>query len=99
MLTVLPVARSRLNVCPAGTVNELILIVVHSTALATSSREEIVPVQEAVRLVSAGVGVNVANTTDGIKVRTRANVCDNICVNVRGRIMDSVLRYDKPFCL
>ena len=45
MLTVVPSARARLNVSPAGTVNELMFTVVHLTAAATSSRDEIVPVQ------------------------------------------------------
>lgn len=45
MFTVVPVARSRLNVSPAGTVKELMFTVVHLTAAATSSKDEIVPVQ------------------------------------------------------
>ena len=45
MLTVVPSARSRLNVSPAGTVNELMTTVVHFTASSTSSREAMVPVQ------------------------------------------------------
>lgn len=47
MLTVVPDASSRLNVSPAGTVNEFILTVVHLTASDTSSSEDIVPVQVA----------------------------------------------------
>lgn len=45
MLTVVPDARARLKVSPAGTVKELTLTVVHFTAALTSSRDEMVPVQ------------------------------------------------------
>lgn len=45
IFTVVPVSKARLNVTPAGTVNELTLIVVHVMASATSSNDEIVPVQ------------------------------------------------------
>ena len=44
MLTVAPVASLRARVSPAGTVNELMLTVVHLTASSTSSKDEIVPV-------------------------------------------------------
>ena len=47
MLTVVPDARARLKVCPAGTVNELMFTVVHLTAAETSLIDEIVPVHEA----------------------------------------------------
>ena len=43
MLTVVPSARARLSVLPAGTVNELMFTVVHLTASETSSSDEIVP--------------------------------------------------------
>lgn len=45
MFTVVPSSSSRLKVCPAGTVNSWMLIVVHFTADETSSKEAIVPVQ------------------------------------------------------
>ena len=64
MLTVVPSAKSRLNVSPAGTVNELMFTVVHFTAAATSSRDEIVPVQS----VAAG-----AATMNGTNARSAAN--------------------------
>lgn len=44
MFTVVPSARSRLNVSPAGTVKELMFTVVHLTAEETSSMDEMVPV-------------------------------------------------------
>ena len=56
MLTVVPSARERSNVFPAGTVNELMFTVVHLTAAETSSKDEMVPVQS----VAAGAAV----TTD-----------------------------------
>lgn len=45
MVTVEPEANGRSKVLPAGTVKLLITTVVHLTALATSSNEEMVPVQ------------------------------------------------------
>jgi hypothetical protein len=47
MLTVVPARRLMSNVFPAGTVNELMLTVVHLTAAATSSSDAIVPVHAA----------------------------------------------------
>lgn len=44
-MTVEPEAKLRSNVLPAGTVKLLMTTVVHLTAAATSSNEEIVPVQ------------------------------------------------------
>ena len=46
MLTVVPSAKSRLNVSPAGTVNELMFTVVHLTAADTSDIDEMVPVHD-----------------------------------------------------
>lgn len=45
-LTVVPAARERSKVLPAGTMKELMLTVVHLTAAATSSKDEMVPTQE-----------------------------------------------------
>ncbi len=58
-----PDARSNSNVLPAGTVNELMFTVVHLTAAATSSSEEMVPVQS----VAAG-----AATMNGTNARRAA---------------------------
>lgn len=44
MFTVVLSSRSKLNVSPAGTVNELMFTVVHLTAEETSSMDEMVPV-------------------------------------------------------
>lgn len=63
MLTVVPVAKSRLSVSPAGTVNELMTTVVHLTASSTSSKEAMVPVQS----LAAG-----AATTTPAKTRSAA---------------------------
>lgn len=64
MFTVVPSARSRLKVSPAGTVNELMLTVVHSTASSTSSREEMVPVQAVPCLVPRIQGMAAAKITN-----------------------------------
>lgn len=56
-MTVDPVASLRVNVCPAGTVKELIMTVVHSTADDTSSKVEMVPVHDAAGLGVTGVGL------------------------------------------
>jgi hypothetical protein len=45
MLTVVPARRFSANVLPAGTMNPLMLTVVHLTALLTSFKDEIVPTQ------------------------------------------------------
>jgi hypothetical protein len=47
----------RVNVCPPGTVNELILIVVHLTAAVTSLRLLIVPVQRLLKDSESSVGI------------------------------------------
>jgi hypothetical protein len=54
MFTVVPSIRSSVKVSPAGTVNELIVTVVHSTALATSLIDEIVPAHSVERGEGAG---------------------------------------------
>lgn len=67
--------RSSSKVLPAGTVKPLITTVVHLTALATSSREEMVPVQllaRASRVVLLAIGVA---ETERVRARRReANV-------------------------
>ncbi len=74
-LTVVPSARLKSNVLPAGTVNAFMFTVVHLTAAETSSSDEIVPVQS----VAEG-----AATMNGRKARRparRRNV--DIVINVR----------------
>ncbi len=73
MFTVVPVARSRLNVSPAGTVNELMFTVVHLTASSTSSNDEIVPVQS----VADGAASATRAKTRRAARRTKADI---LCV-------------------
>ena len=61
MLTTELSASSRLNVSPAGTVNELMFTVVHLTALETSDKDEIVPVQGVLALEASVLGAAAAS--------------------------------------
>lgn len=72
MLTVVPSARGRLKVWPAGTVKALMFTVLHLTALVTSERDEMVPVQDA---LDAGAATVKGRATDSrIKTRDRAMI-------------------------
>lgn len=74
MFTVVSSAKSSSNVSPAGTVNELMLTVVHFTASATSDIEEMVPVQE----VALG-----AATVNGSAMDRRTKACDSAIVRLK----------------
>ena len=67
MVTVEPDARLRLKVSPAGTVKLLMTTVVHFTAAATSSMEEIVPVQSEAAGAALTATVKKARARRGLK--------------------------------
>lgn len=66
MVTVEPEANLRSNVLPAGTVKLLITTLVHLTALATSSKEEMVPVQSEVEGAALIAAAKKARTKSGL---------------------------------
>ena len=81
MLTVVPSARSRLSVLPAGTVNELMFTVAHSTASSTSSRDEMVPVHAR----AAGRAMTAPANTSSAERRTNVGDILRLVRPCRGR--------------
>lgn len=81
MLTVVPSARSRLSVLPAGTVNELMFTVAHSTASSTSSKDAMVPVHAR----AAGRAMTAPANTSSAERRTNVGDILRLVRRCRGR--------------
>lgn len=84
MLTVEPWSKSRLKVCPAGTVNALMLTVVHLTALVTSLMDEIVPVHAVL------LGAALVTTTKAQAAKRLLKVAENILYDRRENAKDEL---------
>ena len=82
MVTVEPEANLRSNVLPAGTVKLLITTLVHLTALATSSKEEMVPVQSEVEGAALIAAAKKARTKSGLNWNIVKNKV--VCCQERG---------------